>query len=126
MERHCLVRRRTNCGGMMLPCRPATAKELIDTGTCHVIDLEPITIQYEKWPPFLVRANRIGAIAFWISAINLYRIILADAFVPFIHVSIYFRDIAWGLLFTFLSIILYVFTLEPESDETNRLPHWYL
>lgn len=117
MERHCFVRRRTNCGGLMLPCRPATARTLIDTGTCSVIDLEPITIQYEARPVSLVRANKIGAIAFWISAINLYRIILADILVPFSHISIYFRDISWGLLFTFLSIILYVLTLEPEPDE---------
>lgn len=117
MERHCFVRRRTNCGGLMLPCRPVTARTLIDTGTCSVIDLEPITIQYEARPVSLVRANKIGAIAFWISAINLYRIILADILVPFSHISIYFRDISWGLLFTFLSIILYVLTLEPEPDE---------
>lgn len=117
MIRRFCVRRRTNCGEKMIPCRPSTARTLLDDGTCHVISLYPvITIQYNNRPKHLVIANKVGAVAFWLSVANLYRVILSDFVVPFSKVSIYFKDISLGLLFTFVATILYVATLEPEPD----------
>lgn len=122
MSRHIFVHRRNNCNERMLPCLPKTARALVEEGSCEIVELNPITIRYKKRPAAFVILNKVGSVSFWVSMVNIWRVLLLDQAFAYENSSMpYIKAISTAILWAVISAVVYVITLEPEQNGEEEI-----